>query len=295
LLYNGSVSVATDWFPDKKGMASGICVGFLGLAPVIWSLSGGVLIEKYGVRAALSIIGGIMVVISWIVSWFIERAPDGYVPEGWTPERLAAANGREASASRDYKPSEMVRTPLFYCVMAGLFLHVMTGLCMTGNAAAMAKVIVGMTDKQASLQVAILAVGSFLGRIIFGALSDRIGRFYAQVILMVITAADMLLFIGHAGTFGTFMAAVAICGAGYGGTVAIFPALVSDCFGQKNFSSNYAIVFLGFTLAGVVGPMITSLIYQHTGSYAGAFVFAGLTAIAGAGVALLSKHFYDRQ
>ena len=306
LLYNGSVSVATDWFPDKKGTASGICVGFLGLAPVVWSLSGGVLIDKYGVRAALCILGGIMVVITWIVSWFIERAPDGYVPEGWTPDGYVSAGKvsdtlgtenrtAETSLARDYRPAEMVRTPLFYCVMAGLFLHVLTGLSMTGNAAAMAKVIVGMTDKQASLQVAILAVGSFLGRIIFGALSDKIGRFHAQVILMLMTAADMLLFIGRANTFGLFMAAVAVCGAGYGGTVAIFPALVSDCFGQKHFSSNYSIVFLGFTLAGVVGPMITSLIYQHTGSYQGAFVFAGLIAIAGAGAALLTKHFYYKR
>ena len=291
MMYNAAVSTATKWFPDKKVMANGICIGCLGLSPVFFSPGGTALIGKLGILPALRILGLIMVGVIWIVSWFIEAPEEGYKPEGWEPK----AGSINAGPSVDYSPSQVIKMPLFWCAFVMTIMECSAGLMMTSQASAIAQQMIHITAEQASLQVAVLAVGNFIGRFLFGTVSDKLGRLNTQLILMAMTAVDMLFFFGKASNFVSFMIVLLIVGIGFGGIMTTLPALTSDLFGQKYFTNNYALLFAGYTAASFVGPMIASNIFQSTGSYNRAFWIAGVIAAVGIVLILLTKAVYKKQ
>ena len=195
----------------------------------------------------------------------------------------------------DYSPSQVIKMPLFWCAFVMTIMECSAGLMMTSQASAIAQQMIHITAEQASLQVAVLAVGNFIGRFLFGTVSDKLGRLNTQLILMAMTAVDMLFFFGKASNFVSFMIVLLIVGIGFGGIMTTLPALTSDLFGQKYFTNNYALLFAGYTAASFVGPMIASNIFQSTGSYNRAFWIAGVIAAVGIVLILLTKAVYKKQ
>lgn len=291
-IYNTSVSVATKWFPDKKGFANGLCVGSAGLAPLVFAPLGGVLIERFNVSIAFIIAGIIPLVLYLVFSWVLRKPEDGWVPEGWTPE----ARGSEKALNNnfDFKASSMLKTPLFWCMWLLLAVAATSGSMMTGQAAAIGTQMIGLTTVQASLQVALLAVGNFCGRFGFGALSDRIGRLNTFVIMLAITTLDMLLFLPNVQDFVTFAAAIMIIGACFGGAMTVMPSLCGDLFGTINFSQNYSFLYSGYTLSGFIGPVLASTAFDSSGTYASAFVVAGVLAIVGIALTFVVRFLAKR-
>ena len=139
---------------------------------------------------------------------------------------------------------------------------------------------------QAAFTITVLAITNGLGRIIFGTLSDRIGRKNIIVVLFLVMAIGMILLPYMTILFALY-AAAGIIGLCFGGFLAVYPAATGDFFGTKDFGTNYGLVFIGYGAGCFAGPWLGGMVYDVTGSYSAAFIAAGILALCGGGTAAL--------
>ncbi len=298
-VYNASVSTATKWFPDKKGFANGLCIGTTGLMPIVFAPLGNYLVQTFDLSSALIVVGAIPLVLYVAFGWLVNTPPDGWTPAGWNPQaedEVKTQNGEVDEAveptakipsaalhatGRDYTSLEMLRTPQFWLMFITFVAAANSGAMITSQASSIGAELVGLTAAQGAIMVSLLALGNFAGRFGLGALSDRIGRYNTLLISLMVTALDMLVVFPMAGDFVGFAVAIMLAGACYGGVMTVMPSLCGDLFGMRNFGQNYAILFGGFAMANLVGPMIAASMFDMTGSYSGALVVAAVLAACG--------------
>ena len=118
---------------------------------------------------------------------------------------------------------------------------------------------------------------SFAGRLIMGSLSDKIGRYRTVLAIIIIIAADMFFF-GVVHSFPTFVLALSVVGFCFGSIMSVFPALCSDTFGVTHMSSNWSVMYSGYTVASFIGPMSAAKCVEAFGSYVNVFVLSGVLA-----------------
>lgn len=334
MLYNTIVAVVTKWFPDKRGLANGVCIGAIGLGPMIFAPAGNWLIETFDVSTAFHIVGAVWLVVYLVFSWLLYVPPAGWTPKGWSSKDTdehedevlvsATANATASGAVRakncetdegvnpgeeparlkrttkeierlsvhrevSFSSTQMVKQPLFYVLFAALMVSSTSGLMVTGHASDIGQELAHLTASEGAIMVSVMAFGSFLGRFGFGFISDAIGRYNALIISLVINAVVMVLLLGHATTFITFLLAVSVVGACFGGTMSIVPAIVGDAFGSANFGQNYSFVYPGYTVASFVGPMIAASTVETLGTYVPAFTVAGAISIIGIALVFVAK------
>lgn len=327
MLYNTIVAVVTKWFPDKRGLANGVCIGAIGLGPMIFAPAGNWLIETFDVSTAFHIVGAVWLVVYLVFSWLLYVPPAGWTPKGWTEKEAkadddvsvsAAANATASGAVRtqdnnaglgvdhqkrttkeiaklsghrevSFSSTQMVKQPLFYVLFAALMVSSTSGLMVTGHASDIGQELAHLTASEGAIMVSVMAFGSFLGRFGFGFLSDAIGRYNALIISLVINAVVMVLLLGHATTFITFLLAVSVVGACFGGTMSIVPAIVGDAFGSANFGQNYSFVYPGYTVASFIGPMVAASTVETLGTYVPAFTVAGAISVIGIVLVFVAK------
>mgnify|MGYP002566860458 FL=1 len=331
MLYNTIVAVVTKWFPDKRGLANGVCIGAIGLGPMIFAPAGNWLIETFDVSSAFHIVGVVWLVVYLVFSWLLYVPPAGWTPKGWSETAAdaedlpvsAAANATASGAIRSqqaeqdegndagksaflgqktkeikklsghhevaFSSTQMVKQPLFYVLFATLMVSSTSGLMVTGHASDIGQELAHLTASEGAIMVSVMAFGSFLGRFGFGFLSDAIGRYNALIISLVINAVVMVLLLGHATTFVTFLLAVSVVGACFGGTMSIVPAIVGDAFGSSNFGQNYSFVYPGYTVASFVGPMVAASTVEALGTYVPAFTVAGAISVIGIVFVFIAK------
>lgn len=327
MLYNTIVAVVTKWFPDKRGLANGVCIGAIGLGPMIFAPAGNWLIETFDVSTAFHIVGAVWLVVYLVFSWLLYVPPAGWTPKGWSEKDATAeddipvsvaANATASGAVRiqddnagletghtkrttkeieklsgrrevPFSSTQMVKQPLFYVLFAALMVSSTSGLMVTGHASDIGQELAHLTASEGAIMVSVMAFGSFLGRFGFGFISDAIGRYNALIISLVINAVVMVLLLGHATTFVTFLLAVSVVGACFGGTMSIVPAIVGDAFGSANFGQNYSFVYPGYTVASFIGPMVAASTVETLGTYVPAFAVAGAISVIGIVLVFVAK------
>lgn len=278
-LYNLSVSTATKWFPDKRGFANGLCIGCVGLSPLLFAPLGNYFIDAFGVAMSFKLSGLIFLACTVIFARFMQAPPEGWTPEGWHSLR------EEVIGTNDMTTRQMFRQPVFYVLFLALAMLASAGNIFTSHASGIGQEIADLSAGQAALQVGILAVANFLGRLAFGSVSDKIGRYPTLILAGCISAVTMLLIFPHVHDFFGFMVALCLAGACFGGTMVTFPALCADLFGSKHFGQNYSFLFAGFALSSFLGPFVAATILENTGSYLNVFPVGG--AIVCIGISLL--------
>lgn len=316
LLYNTIVAVVIKWFPDKRGLANGVCIGAIGLGPMIFAPAGNWLIETFDVSMAFHIVGAVWLVVYLVFSWLLYVPPVGWKPKGWSEDDQdvsvsatanATANGagvdinaphkhttkeiEKLSSNRDiaFCSTQMVKQPLFYILFVVLMLSSTSGLMVTGHASNIGQELAHLTASEGAIMVSVMAFGSFLGRFGFGFLSDHIGRYNALILSLVINAIVMVLLLGQATSFISFLLAISVVGACFGGTMSIVPAIVGDAFGSANFGQNYSFVYPGYTVASFVGPMVAASTVEALGTYVPAFTVAGAISVIGIVLVFVAK------
>lgn len=288
LLYNTIVAVVMKWFPDKRGLANGVCIGAIGVGPAVFAPAGNLLIETFDVQTAFHIVGVVWLVVYLVFSWVLYVPPSGWAPKG-------VAEGRDEAGKKsvvrevNFTSMQMFKQPLFYLLFAIFMVSSISGLMITGHASNIGQELAHLSASEGAIMVSVLALGSFLGRLIFGFISDIIGRYNTLVIALAINAIVMLLFLGQATTFVTFLLAVSLVGACFGATMTVLPAIVGDAFGSGNFGQNYSFVYPGYTVASFVGPMLAASAVETMGTYAPSFIVAGVFSLAGIALVLFAK------
>jgi MFS family permease len=296
------IAVGVKWFPDKKGMITGLAVAGFGFGATIWvklagSWFGGLLnyAEVFGlppVQSVFVIYGIVFAALVLLGSVVMVNPPEDYRPAGWSPEASAKTGSLGAAG---FEPGQMLKTPQFYSIWVVFLSSAIAGLMVIyciklfGIDALEFRGVenAGLTTETA---VAWLAIFNGLGRILWGMISDRIGRKSAIIIMSLAQGAAMLMtyhvFINTGLTTGLIVAACLI-GFNYGGIFALFPAITADWFGNKEVGRNYGWVFSAYGVAGIVGPLLAGVFKDAAAGGASPigwmtpFLIAGISCLVG--------------
>ena len=254
---------AIKWFhPSMKGKITGIVVAGVGLSALLYSPLGTFLVGTVGVARTLLYIGVLVLSTTLILSLKLENPPEGYDFEGFKARE-------DYVHSRDIQWREMLGTSEFYKLWIMLGLSSSAGLMVISHISSIANIQSGW--QAGFILVMVISLFNSSGRIIGGSVSDRIGRINTMRVLFLVQAANMLLF-RNAVSVPVMVIAAAIAGLCYGAGFSVFPAAVGDYYGTKYFGFNYGLLFSGWGLGGIIGPMTGAAIYDATGAYGPAFL-----------------------
>ena len=291
LAYGCTISNSVKFFPDKAGLVGGIATASYGISTVIIPPIANALIDSLGVNRAFMTMGAAIILVVSVFSQMIVKCPDGFVPDGWTPPAKKEESGAgDIAADMDWK--EMLAAPVFYVMLVMLFFGAVLGMMAISQASNIAQSMIGMTPAAAAIVVSILALFNTFGRILAGMVSDRIGCIQTLTGVFVIAIAAMgILYISGNGSAALFYVGICLIGVCFGSFMGVYPSFTAGQFGRKNSSVNYGIMFIGFNIAGLLGPMIVSRVFQQTGDYGNAFLIAMAFAAAGLALSFVYRRF----
>ena len=275
--YGITIGNTVKFFPDKSGLIAGISTAAYGAGSIIFPPIMQALISQYGVMPTFRILGigyGVVIIIS---AWFIKEPPEGWLPDGYVPP---VKNGGGSQEQKNWK--QMLADIRFYLMIIVFIIFATGGLMVVSQGSPMSQAIGGADAATAAVIVSVIAVGNTGGRIIWGWVSDKIGRYPALFIMAaIVTASGLILSMltesGSLAAFVIFATLIAMC---YGGTMGVYPALTADAFGMKNNGVNYGIMFIGFALGGYIGPILANNLFDSTGSYQMPLMAVGIMGAA---------------
>lgn len=283
-IYGTPIATCVKWFPDKKGLISGLAVGGFGLGSIVFAPICTSVIASLGPNTTFLIQGAITLVGMIIAAPLMKAAPDGFKPEGWNPPVATAASG----ASHDYTSAEMLKTKQYWFLLIMYLFANMSGLMVIGHASPIAQAVAGLTAAQAGAIVSVLSIANTAGRFMSGALCDKLGAKRVVTIIYIVNAVLLvaLQFLTNFATIALGIGGLAVC---FGAMMGAYPSLVVDYFGVKYSGPNYARIFLAYGIGGIIGPQLAVRVVAATGGYTLAFVIIGASCIIGAVMSIISK------
>jgi len=281
------IAALIKWFPERKGLVSGIAVAGFGFGAYIFShpqlpFSAENYVRTHGIVSLFTAHGLISILLITLGAALLTNPPA-------TPQVKFESTWQDT-----------LRRPAFYMLWLMFFSGAMAGLMVIGILKGFAgEQLVNAAGGVATLGdarardlfdrgvavVGWLAVFNALGRIVWGMVSDRVGRTTAFVAMFLLQAA-MMFVLGGLDTEVSLAVGAAIVGFNFGGNFALFPSATADLFGAKNLGANFGWVFTSYGIAGVVGIFAGNAAKAATGSYAAAFSVAGVLCIVSAGLAI---------
>ncbi len=297
LAYVVPIAVGMRWFPDKKGMITGLAVAGFGFGAMGWvKLAGswGNLIANMGLSTTFIVYGiafAIMVIIGGM--WMV-FPPEGWLPKGYTPPVATAAS--KPAGTTDFNSNSMLKTYQFYLIFLTFIFSAGAGLMSIGLMKLypmQALMENGFTEIQASA-IAGTAIAVFfslangLGRILWGILSDKLGRKTSIIIMTATQGILVILFTYMAGNEYLLYLGATLIGFNFGGNFALFPTITADTFGAKNVGQNYPFVFLAYGFGGIMGPILGGKL-GDMGNFPLAFTIAGVAVLVGTVLTIFVK------
>jgi MFS transporter, OFA family, oxalate/formate antiporter len=266
--YVTPIATCVKWFPDRRGMISGLAVMGFGAGAVIFAPLLNTLIGQHKldpqtyattIPMTFRVLAAIMYVIVIGAAQVFRVPPAGWKPSGWNPPQTQAK-----SASADYSTARMLSTWQIYALWIAYFLGSSVGLTVIGEARPYIEQLLksapgsGMTDAAAAAAAtgAVMIIGLFNGggRLFWGFVSDKIGRNVSTVLMSAVLAVACRFLLRDAGTYSAAMYGICLVGLAFGGFLALMPAFCADYYGSKNFGLNYGVLFSAYGLAGFFVP-----------------------------------------
>lgn len=288
-IYACVVPPVRKWFPDRPAFAISCAVMGVGLAGVIVApLKAEHFIPVYGIEGTLLIIGAATLVVSLFAAWLIRNPPDGWEPSGWNRDKEAK---QTKIISHESTPRDLIRSPVFWIMWLTFGMVIAGGMMCAAIIPAFGELILRLTAVEAAGAIAVFAGFNGFGRPIAGLLGDRFGVMWVMIITYAIQAITLLSFHLFAVDLLTLYIAAALVGWGLAVTLAVFPALTASYFGTKHLGVNYGMVFTALAF-GALMPTVSAAIYDATGSFAPAFISAGVMAGIGSILCVALKKKY---
>ena len=286
--YSSATPPAIKWFgPEKRGLIAGIVVSGFGVASVYSAPLTNYLLNRFGLSSTFIMLGAAFFVVIMVLAQLIKNPPDGYIPPSNATQNAAVHGVNEEKCGKeDFQWHEMIRTPQFYLLWLIFCFGSLAGLMVIGQLSSIVYDQSGLT--LGFILVALLAVFNAGGRIIAGAMFDKLGRTYSLVAILALQAVNFMLF-GSYSTIATLVIGTMVAGFSYGACLSIFPAATAMLYGVKNLGVNYGLVFTSWGAGGVFGGLIGGLVRDWTGSYSTAFFIAAGLCFAGIILTLLIK------
>src|ERR1700752_4263536 len=270
------VAVLVKWFPDRRGLITGIAVGGFGAGALITAPVATRLIQSVGVLNTFAYLGIAYLIVTVIAGLFMQNPPAGWRPSGWTP----TASQSSQRALRDFTLGDALRTWQWYALWLLLFLNTFAGISIISQEAPIFQELVGVSAVVAASMVGLASIGNAFGRVFWAWGSDLLSRGETFVVMFLLQIILFWVLPGVAAvsvmTFLTFV--VLMC---YGGGFGTMPAFAADYFGSKNVGPIYGLMLTAWGVASAVGPLLIAYMRDTTGSYRGALhVIAGVMAVS---------------
>ncbi len=302
--YVTPVAAVTKWFPERRGLGSGLVVMGFGLGAFLYNLAvratpafaaaareaGEVVaLRRAGAAAVLSpestaavlrtfTLSGLVFGVVGIGCAALIRNP----PAGASPDRPPLPSGERAGerGADDWPPSLALRTPQFWALWGMLFLNVSAGILFISSAVPLLRELTGASAEAALATYGLIALANGAGRFLWGAVSDRLGRRLAYGLIYGAQVGVFAL-VGRVHALPAVAALFALVLLCYGGGFGTMPSMVADWFGTRHLGVNYGWILSAWGVAGLAGPLFVAAVKDATGSYAGALpVMAGVLAAA---------------
>ncbi len=256
------VATLVKWFPDRRGLMTGVAVCGYGAGALVMSPIAAREIVAKGVPATFLTLGIAYLVLVVITAQFYRNPPQGWRPEGWEPRSAVS----RSATTYDFTVREAMATWQFWLLLVMLFLNVSAGIMIISQASPMAQQLVGLTPVAAAGIVGVISIFNGLGRIFWAAVSDYLGR--ARVYLLLFLIQVVVFFsLPHLHTAALFTTAVAIVGLCYGGGFGTMPSFTADFFGAKYMGGIYGWILLAWAAGAIPSPILIARVRQTTGQY----------------------------
>lgn len=259
------IAVLVKWFPDRRGLITGIAVGGFGAGALITAPVATRLILTVGVLKTFAYLGIIFLIVTVSCAFFMQNPPEGWKPAGWIPSGSLASH----RASDDYSLAEALKTWQWWALWLLLFLNTSAGISVISQESTLFQEFLGVTAVVAASMVGIASIGNAVGRVFWAWASDSITRrgaflamFVTQVLLFWIFPSIHSVWLLTGVAFLILMC--------YGGGFGTMPAFAADYFGSKNVGPIYGLMLTAWGFASAFGPLLIAYMRQVEGNYRGA-------------------------
>jgi MFS family permease len=252
--YIAPVSTLVKWFPDRRGMATGMAIMGFGGGAFLAASSNAYFISQFGVAATVIGFGITYLIVMLAGARILRRPPAGWKPSGWTPPATTHRMITDRSVSRNHA----VRTNQFYLLWGILFINVTAGIGILAQASPMVQDLFSKTPAQAAFIVSVISIFNAGGRFLWASSSDYIGRRNTYTLFFVVQFCLFLLIprLAASGNWAAFLASLFVVFTMYGGGFATIPAFLADIFGPENVGAIHGATLTAWSAAAVVGPVI---------------------------------------
>src|SRR3979411_3076525 len=268
------VDVLVKWFPDRRGLITGIAVGGFGAGALVTAPVATRLIQSVGVLQTFAYLGVAFLIVTVAAGYFMQNPPEGWTPKGWAP----TASQSSQRSGRDYKLREALRTWQWWALWLLLFLNTCAGISVISQESPLFQELARVSAVTAASMVGIVSIGNAFGRVFWAWASDSITR-RATFAVMFLGQAVLFWFLPSIDipavlTLVSFV--ILMC---YGGGFGTMPAFAADYFGSKNVGPIYGLMLTAWGFASAFGPLLIAYMQQISGTYRGALhVIAGVMA-----------------
>ena len=304
--YVTPVATVAKWFPDRRGLGTGLVVMGFGLGAFVYGrvlesvpafseaarLAAEVVRSGGGARLPAGAVDAVMATfaLSGLLFALLGGACAALVRSPAPADRpAAAAAGASADpAPADWTPARALRTPQFWSLWAMLFLNVAAGILFISSAVPILIELTAASPGEAAGAYGAVAVANGLGRLFWGAVSDRIGRNLA-FLLVYGTQVAVFSVVGGVSSLALASVLFAIVLLGYGGGFGTMPSFAADYFGTRHLGAVYGLLLTAWAAAGLVGPFFAARVKDATGSYAGALPVVAAVLLAAAILPIVTR------
>jgi len=288
--YISPISTLVKWFPDRRGLATGLAVMGFGAGALVTGPIANWLIVTTSIPTTLYVLGAGYFVAMAAGATYLEKPPEGWMPEGTDPDDIVETDSHGVIVASDLEQRtarEALRTPQFYLVWLIVFLNVSAGIMLLSVASNMTQAITGASAAVAATVVGLIGVFNGAGRIVWSSLSDYLGRTTTYGVFFVVQIGAFLA-LPRLTTVTLFAGAMFLIITCYGGGFACLPAYLADLFGTQELGAIHGYTLTAWSMAGIAGPTLVARIVELTGGYELAFyVVAGALTVGLGCVGLL--------
>jgi len=272
IIYVGIIGLMVRWFPDRRGLATGLAAAGYGFGAFFTSFPIDSMIKSAGYAQTLVVWGIIQGLIGILAAQGLRVPPDNYQIAGVRP-----AAGAPQQSRKDYSPQEMLQSPVFYLLFLMMSMMSTSGLMVVSNVGPFAKefgvadmLVLGMAALPLSLTLSRITNG--LTRPFFGWVSDHIGRETTMALAFSLEAVAILVLFAFIDRPALFVVLTGLVFFGWGEIFSLFPSTLTDTFGPRYAATNYGFLYIAQGVGSILGGPAAAFLKQTTGSWTAVFI-----------------------
>lgn len=284
------VAVLVKWFPDRRGLITGIAVGGFGAGALVTAPVASHLMQTVGVLQTFVYLGIAYTIVGVATAYFMQNPPAGWVPAGWTPSSKLTSQ----RSAEDYTLGGALKTWQWWALWLILFLNTSAGISVISQESPIFQELAKVTVIVAAGMVGIVSIGNAVGRVFWAWVSDFITRRYTFVVMFLIQV--VLFWVLPSTTSAALLTilsfVILMC---YGGAFGTMPAFAADYFGPKNVGPIYGLMLTAWGAGSAFGPLLIANMRQNTGSYRGGFHIISAIVLASTLLPLIVRPPVERR